>query len=242
MRDSIYIAAFAVVALGMAAPSAVSAQQCYSASECAAGTVCVNGVCQQTAPPPPGYGGSATVTVQGGAQPGVGVQVQVQPPVPQQQVYVQPGQQYVQPQYGQPVYAQPVRQLQPRTETGHMTGLIVSGAVILGVGWLSNIFVSVFAGVGGTSSDEWDTFRYLGIVPVLGPWIQMAVKPTSLDEDDWAYYLTINGIIQAVGTTMLVLGIAIPVTRTVYAENGESEGIDLAIVPTGNGISLLGRF
>lgn len=48
--------------------------------------------------------------------------------------------------------------------------------------------------------------------PVLGPWIQIALKPGSLANDDWAYYLTINGLIQALGTTLLVLGLTIPVT------------------------------
>ena len=237
MKASMFIAALTVAVAGLSAPSAASAQQCYNSTTCPAGTACINGVCQQNVPVPPGYGGSGSVTVQGGGQ-GVGVQVQAQPqpqPVPQP-VYAQPVQ--------QPVYAQPMRQPQPRTESRPIIGLIVSGAILLGVSWVTNIIVSAAAGTieTTTTSDQWSDFRYIGLIPVVGPWIQMAVKPTAFDQDDWAYYLTVNGILQAAGLTMLVLGIAIPVERTVYAENGERRGIDLAIAPSTNGISLLGRF
>ena len=237
MRASIYMAALAVSIAGAAAPA--SAQQCYDSTTCPAGTTCVNGVCQQTAVPPPGYGGS--VTVQGGAGGGQvqvqaqGPQVQQPQPQPQPQVYGQPQQ--------QPVYQQP--QPQPREETSHMVGLIVSGAVLLGASWITNMIVSAFAGTVDTASsdpEDWDEFRYIGLIPVLGPWIQMAVKPTPFDHDDWAYFLMVDGILQAAGLTMLIIGAAVPVTRTVYAENGEREGIDLAIAPSPGGINLLGRF
>jgi len=229
------IAALAVGLAALIAPSSSRAQQCVDSSVCPVGTACVGGVCvQQAAQPPPGYGGS--VTVQAGAQPGT-AQVQVQAAPAQQPVYAQP--QYAQPQYAQPQYAQPPPQ--PRTETGHLTGLIVSGAVVFGVSWLTNILIGLGAGA-GPSYDAWDDFRWVGLVPVLGPWIQMGIKPTSLGADDWAYYLTIDGILQAAGATMLILGIAIPVERTVYAEDGERRGIDLAIAPSPTGLNLLGRF
>ena len=227
----------AALAVGwIASPSIGEAQGCYDASQCPAGTACVNGACVQAqaqvqvqvqgdvAPPPPGYG-----------------QPQPQPyPQQQPQAYPQQQQPYQQPQ---PYYAQPQPQPQPRTETRPIVGLIVAGAVVLGAGWITNIIVSAFAGA-GSSWDSWEPFRYTGLVPALGPWIQLALIPSGSGRDGWDQYLVTDGVIQLAGLTMLILGIAIPVEHTVYAQNGG--GVQLGFVPNLSphtaGGSLVGTF
>jgi hypothetical protein len=229
----------AALAVGwIASPSIGEAQGCYDATQCPAGTACVNGACvvqaqvqvqvQGEAVPPPGYG-----------QPQPQQQYPQQQPYPQQQ-YPQQQQQY--PPQQQPYYAQPQPQPQPRTETGHLTGLIVAGAVVLGVSWILNIIVSAFAGA-GPSWDDWEAFRYTGLVPAVGPWIQLALIPSG-GRSEWDQYLVTDGVIQLAGLTMLILGIAIPVERTVYAQNGG--GVQFGFVPNlspnSAGGSLVGTF
>lgn len=98
----------------------------------------------------------------------------------------------------------------PRSHT-HV-GLIVSGAVVLGVGWLVNIVIGVPAGTDPFSSSAapaaWDTFRLCSLVPVAGPWIQLAVKPTDFRDDYWGAWLIANGIWQGAGAVLLVAGLA----------------------------------
>lgn len=173
----------------------------------------------------------------------------------QQQGYGQPQQGYGQPQpyYGQPQqpYAQPQPyaqqpQPQPRTVTRPQIGLIVSGAVMLGVSWLIHgAVVSPFAGwsIDRGYQAGWESFRGLGLIPVAGPWIQLATKPTGFSEDGWAPYLVLDGLLQTAGLVMLVLGATIQTEHTVYAALEES---GFAILPTagedGAGLAAFGRF
>ncbi|HJL20540.1 MAG TPA: EB domain-containing protein [Sandaracinaceae bacterium LLY-WYZ-13_1] len=158
------------------------------------------------------------------------------PPGYQQQGYPQ------QQGYQQQSY----QQQQPRTETRRMIGLIVAGAVALAAGWAANILVSAFAGVGSSTVDDWDAFRGYSFIPVVGPWVQLATKPTGFSADSWAGWLVADGIVQAAGLAMLIVGIAVPVETTVYSEGGPGDGLDLALLPQvgpgHGGLSLVGRF
>lgn len=148
------------------------------------------------------------------------------------------------PAYGQaPAPAAPAT----RTEQGHITGLIVAGAVVLGAGWLTNIIVSLGAGASIIDpSEDWAPFRFTGLVPVLGPWIQLGIKPGNAigRRNIWGEYLVIDGVFQLAGLAMLIAGIVVPVERTVRADGGT--GIDLAVVPSlspnYSGLDLIGRF
>ncbi len=148
---------------------------------------------------------------------------------PQQPVYVpQPQPQYVQqPQY----YAQP----QPtRTEQRAHVGLIVGGAVMLGVSWLVHgALISPFAGYSLDSGYQiaWEAFRYMGLVPLAGPWIQLAIKPSGLSDDGWGPYLIIDGLLQAAGLTMLILGATITETVTVYGDSRTGPSLALGVGP-----------
>lgn len=180
-------------------------------------------------PPPP---------AQGQAQ----VQVQVQPapqPQPQPQPYVQPQQQ---PTYYQPA---PVPQREQRTRTRPTLGLVIPGAIMFGVSWILHAaLISPFAGYNGIFQPEWSTFRWTGVIPVVGPWVQMAVKPGSFDQDSWGGYLAVNGLLQAAGVTMFILGFVFQETETYYVE-GEGD-FRWAVMPTaspdGGGLSAVGQF
>ena len=171
--------------------------------------------------------------------------------------YAQPPQGYGQQQQQQPYYGQPQPDAQPqpyaqqpapqaRTVRRPIIGLIVSGAVMLGVSWLIHgAIVSPFAGwsIDSGFNGRWDTFRSVGLVPVAGPWIQLAIKPTGFSDDGWAPYLVLDGVLQAAGLVMLVLGASIQNETTVYADAG---GFELAVLPTAGdgaaGVAALGRF
>jgi len=166
----------------------------------------------------------------------------------QGQIYVQPApapyQQQAQPQYQQqPVYGyQP--QPQPRTEERVHTGLIVGGAVMLGVSWLVHgALISPFAGYSLDSGyqPEWESFRYVGLIPLAGPWIQLAIKPGTLSDDSWGPYLIIDGILQAGGLIMLICGASITETVTIYGDN-EGIGPSLAFGVGPGSMSLSGTF
>lgn len=187
------------------------------------------------------------------AQPGQPQVVYVQPqpaaqPVPQpgqpQVVYVQ-AQPYGQQAYGQPVAAAPMGT--PHTRERPNLGLIIPGAVMLGVGWIMNFIVGLPAGddpFSGGSSEEWDAFRLSSLIPVAGPWVQLGVKPTDFRQDYWPVWLIFDGVLQAAGTLMLIIGIATPGEETYYADVGG--GLELAFAPSvgpgHTGLVVEGRF
>ena len=149
-----------------------------------------------------------------------------------------------------PAPVEPVDAAAPRRRGGGNIGLIVAGAALLGAGWVLNFIGGLLAGthpgffgLGGRSPEpEWETFRYTSLVPIAGPWIQLAVKPTSFDRDEWGLWLIIDGLMQAAGTTMLLVA---AVTAGDDDDAPES-GVELVLVPgVGPGLAsltLFGRF
>jgi hypothetical protein len=191
-------------------------------------------------------------------------EAQPAPPPPPPEAYVQPAPQAQQPYAPQP-YVQPVQQAPyaqqpayaaqpvapagpPREVSRPRIGLVISGGVLLLVSWV--IHAAVISPLAGWSLDrglqpEWDEFRGWGAVPLAGPWVQLAVKPTATSQDGWSTYLAIDGILQTTGLVLLILGFAWPSTEVVYGEN-ESDGSSFALTPLldGNtaGLAAVGRF
>lgn len=193
---------------------------------------------QETVPPPP----QAQVQVQAPPPP----QIVVVPAQPQPQpVYIQQPQGYVVAQPGYvPVHQQPLPP--PRRSNGHV-GLIISGAVLLGVGWISNFIVGLPAGddlFSGGPRPEWEAFRYSSFIPIAGPWVQLGVKPTAFSQDDWAIWLIFNGLMQAAGASLLVAGIATSGDDGGSADAGG--GVQFVVLPSVGqdhaGLTLAGSF
>lgn len=237
------------IAGSIAGTSPAQAQQapaCGPQAPCAVGYVCLpSGVCspiapqgEAVAPPPPQEQPQGQPQPQEQLQAPGQPQLYVQPqPYPQQPPYAQP-QPYA-PAYGAPMGA-------PHVVERANLALIITGSVLLGVSWVSNIFTGLFAGLelfGSGGSSRWDTFRAMSLVPVAGPWAQLAAKPTSFDQDDWGTWLIINGLLQAGGLTMLIIGIATPSRQTIYARRtGPTFVLAPYATPSAAGLTLAGTF
>jgi hypothetical protein len=195
---------------------------------------------------------ASTAGAQDGAPPpSYGAPPAAQLPPPSGPPYAQP-QPYPQPQpYGQPPYAQPQPYPQPpppetRTETRPILGLVITGVAMLAVSWIIHgAIISPFAGYSLASGfqDSWSVFRASGIIPLAGPWVQLAVKPDGLGSDGWGPYLVVDGVLQAAGLTMLIVGLAVQEEHTVVAR-GDAPSFAIApmIGPELTGLAASGRF
>jgi hypothetical protein len=209
---------------------------------CALSLVAQHAEAQDVPPPPPASAPQVVVVAPAAPQP------QPQPQV----VYVQ----QQAPQYGQAVYMQPSYGGAPPPEAPRHhhanLGPIIGGAVMLGAGWVLNIVGSLFAGVhvdlfggGGGPDEQWQTFRFTGLIPVLGPWIQLGVQPTSFSQDGWGTWLIIDGLLQAAGLTLLIVGATMSSGDEEATADGDG-GVQLALLPSVSpgqvGLTLVGRF
>lgn len=135
--------------------------------------------------------------------------------------------------------AQPMAPAPPESRPN--IGTIVSGAVLLGVGWITNFIAGLPAGDDPFDSGvdhRWDTFRVVSLVPVAGPWVMLGLKPTSFSEDYWGPWLIINGLLQTTGFVLLVVGIATPS----QVERGAYVQLVPHVAAGGGGVAIDGRF
>jgi hypothetical protein len=66
--------------------------------------------------------------------------------------------------------------------------------------------------------------------------------PTELGSDRWATYLIIDGLVQAAGLTMLILGLTLRTSTTESAANEPSLLIGPMVGDSGGGLTASGRF
>lgn len=165
---------------------------------------------------------------------------------PVQMIYVQPDTQTYAPAYGQPQPLYTTAPARQRRGGGANIGLLVTGGVMLGIGWIVNFIVGLPAGddpFRSGSEPEWEAFRISSVLPVAGPWIQLGVKPTGFTEDYWAMWLIIDGLLQLAGTTMLIVGAA---TSGGDEPLAQVDGLELRVAPVASpnmaGLALTGRF
>jgi len=115
-------------------------------------------------------------------------------------------------------------------------GLVISGAVLFGVTYLLSTLVA------SANDNSYDGNRYTALwIPVVGPFMQLG-SSTNASGDDQIFVL--DGLAQAAGITMLVLGLAFP--RTILVRN---DMLSMSFLPTpmkvgheGGGLGLIGRF
>jgi hypothetical protein len=79
---------------------------------------------------------------------------------------------------------------------------VVAGAVTFGVVWLLNALVASI-GIDIRQGQAWPLF-----IPIVGPFIAMGTFH-SLQATD-AFFLTLDGLVQAGGAAMLIAGFAVP--------------------------------
>lgn len=107
--------------------------------------------------------------------------------------------------------------------------LYILGGGGLALSWAANAVAGAFAGGHVTSETHggvafpdtwepgWDAFRGVAFVPVLGPWIQLALFPDGGLTTGWLAWLIADGAIQALGLTLFVwaASLDVPVMPTV---------------------------
>ncbi len=169
-----------------------------------------------------------------------------QQPYPQQQPYQAP--MYQAPVYGQPYY-QPPGQPTPATprvihswdggpippgyheESHARLGLVITGACLFGTFYL---FTSMAAAI---SNDEGSSVNAL-YVPVFGPFIQAGETSTSTG----AFFLALDGLVQAGGVTMFALGLAMPKKELVRNDLGVQWSLKPMIGRNQTGMGVVGSF
>lgn len=114
----------------------------------------------------------------------------------------------------EPLLLQPQPAQTTVTRSRPNVGAIVPGAVLLGVGWITNFIVGLPAGDDPFDGDppdrEWDLFRGFSLIPAVGPWVQLALQPSEFSSDYWGMWLILNGLLQTSGLVILIVGIATP--------------------------------
>lgn len=112
-------------------------------------------------------------------------------------------------------------------------GLVIGGASTLGAMWLISIGVgSIGSSLELNNSDPIDKDDWFPMfIPVLGPFISIATLETG---ELGTTFLVIDGLVQAGGLAMLILGIALPSVQ-LRPVGQLSGGVDLQVVPVANG-------
>jgi hypothetical protein len=125
-------------------------------------------------------------------------------------------------------------------ESTRSTGVLMAGAAVFGLAWLPTAYV----GIGSPRADD----RVL-IVPLIGPWIDLASRPACVPPDyakmlpvDWCIEesairaaLVASGGIQLLGGVLFALGLP---TRVEVVGGDRS----VAVVPTPHGLAAVGTF
>jgi hypothetical protein len=130
-----------------------------------------------------------------------------------------------------------------RLEQRTRTGLVVAGAIVLGVPYV--------IGLGATSTNGGDPAMNWLFVPGVGPWMALGLRRSSCygkaniegslchAGDAFAVMgLIMDGIVQTAGATLLIVGLAVP--KKVYVRKDVQLGLIPA--PAGTGLGVQGTF
>lgn len=183
---------------------------------------------------PPGY---ALVPMDGN-----GAQTRYDVEYPQQQGALPPGMELPY-EDGDPVPAGYRLVKRPRR------GLVIAGSIVGGIGYGFGI-------LGATSADFEHKSGAL-MVPVLGPWLMMALGGAKDEPCTYGTYgtyssdcgskaglrtlLVLDGMMQAAGATMLIVGLAVPTTRIIRKDVTVSFA-PMSLGKEGYGLGAIGQF
>ncbi|MBX7194302.1 MAG: hypothetical protein K1X94_19760 [Sandaracinaceae bacterium] len=122
----------------------------------------------------------------------------------------------------------PVRP-QTTAARAHVPVALIAGAAVLGGGWILDIVTGALGGYhdrtcvdlgalggcsgpGGPAFDPaWSDFRAFSLVPIAGPWVQLALLPDT--NNLWPFWLVLDGLVQAGGLVALLAGAIDEATR-----------------------------
>jgi hypothetical protein len=133
-------------------------------------------------------------------------------------------------------------------ETRVRTGLVVGGAVTFGCLYMLSVLTAAlvsdanratisYSSSGSSMRSNNDNADLL-YVPVAGPFLQMTKTVSSAGN----VMLAIDGIAQAAGATMLIVGITSPKTVLVRNDLGEVRLTPMKVGERGSGLGLVGTF
>ncbi len=137
-----------------------------------------------------------------------------------------PPQQVVAPAAAPGGYMAPARPMVEVTHRRLRKGLLIPGAIMLGVGWLLNW---TLAGLVEPSSSEREEYRGWSFIPIVGPFVDLSY----LDDDHGMYmFHVLFGVLQAGGFLMALLGtvLAEETVSMEYALGGD-DGPTMAVLP-----------
>ena len=122
-------------------------------------------------------------------------------------------------------------------ETRVRTGLVVAGAVTFGIMYVFSVLAGAIINDASEYGSKHDRGDFL-FAPVLGPFLQMS----KTDSSSGNVTLAIDGIAQAAGATMLIVGITSPRTVLVRNDLGEIRISPMKVGEKGTGLGLVGTF
>jgi hypothetical protein len=123
-------------------------------------------------------------------------------------------------------------------ETRVRSGLVVGGAVTFGCLYLLSVLVGATITDASNKYGNGNESGELLYIPVAGPFLQMTRTESSAGNTT----LAIDGIGQAAGATMLIVGITSPRTVLVRNDLGEVRVMPMRMGEGGTGLGLVGTF
>jgi hypothetical protein len=114
-------------------------------------------------------------------------------------------------------------------------GLVIGGSILFGAMYILTVLVG--AGINDANGNHSSEGSFL-FVPVAGPFLQMTKTDTSLGN----VTLAIDGVAQAAGATMFIVGITSPKTVLVRNDLGEVRVAPMRLGQGGAGMGLVGTF
>ncbi len=109
-----------------------------------------------------------------------------------------------------------VIEMQDTYGSGAGPAMMGTGFLILTAGWVSSFAVGLHEGPELFVTDaqlnqprRWfEDFRFTSFIPVAGPWIALSQIPQGTFGDDWwGVWLVANGLVQATGFTLFLMGL-----------------------------------
>jgi hypothetical protein len=142
-----------------------------------------------------------------------------------------------------------------RVESHPRRGLVMAGAIIGGIGFGFAIAVAVGSAEGASDWNGVPFDQGALAAPILGPWITLGTLKQNcggryLDEpagcthvhtqDAWAAILIVDGVVQLLGTTLIIVGMALPRQELVITDTVKARVVPVRMGSTGHGLALVG--